>query len=132
MGSREAIAAMRAHALLQFSITRLVAQRIFLSRSDVAGQVPAIALEPAGGPGYQNQKYYVSDVRVHFWSSVNWAECYEVQNAFANVFEGSDYTQDGGALPEPLVQITAGAPQQMPKGDYYHLVQTYQVKTKEA
>ena len=132
MDNAAILAKIREHALKQDPILLLVDQRVYVSRADVVGVHPCIVLEAAGGPGYLNQAHYQADVRVHIWSALSWAECYEVQNAFANVFEGADYTQDGGALPSPLISISAGAPMQMPQGDYYHLVQDYQVKAKEA
>jgi len=125
------LSALRSRLLASPKITDLVGQKVYVSRADVAGQTPAVALEIAGGEGRLNRKHHRVDVRVNIWSAVSWAQAFEIQD---NVSNELDFTPSDRfpEFPEPLLTVTASAPIQMPQGDYYHLVQTFTVTAKEA
>lgn len=131
MDNAAVLAAIRTRLLGAPKITDLVGQRVFVSRADVAGQVPAIALEIVGGEGRFSRKHHRVDVRVHIWSAVSWAQAFEIQDNVSNEldFEPTDRFPE---LPSPLLTIRASAPIQMPQGDYYHVTQTFTVTAKES
>lgn len=129
MDNASVLAALRTHALLQAPLTALVAQRVFISRSDVAGVVPAVVLRFNGGAGKVNHAFHEVDVAVDFYSSTSWAECLQIQAAFEAAF---DWKTHVNGLPAPLSSVKAKAPQQMPQGDYFHLVQPLHCIVKEA
>lgn len=129
MPANQALAALRSYLLSKPEITGWVGQRVYVSRADVEGQLPAVVFELSGGQGPLNDAYDEIDVRLHVWSKASWSEALAVFGAVHTALRRATYLS---GLPAPLLKIEGGAPLQMPEGDYYHIVSSYTVKMREA
>ncbi len=118
MGSASVLSALRAWLLADAGVAAAVGTRVHISRADVAGVVPALALELGGGAGQLNVGMDQVDVRLDAWSSASWAEALAALDAAAAACKGKTHADGLGA---PLLAVTAvGAPTQIGEQDYYH------------
>lgn len=118
MASASVLAALRAWLLASAGVSALVGTRIFVSRADVSGVVPALAVELGGGSGIQNPGIDQVEIRLNAWSSVSWAEALAALDAAAAALRGTTF-RDG--LPAPVLSVTrVGAPSQISDQTYFH------------
>ncbi len=129
MDSGRVLAALRTRLLSSEGLTAIVGERIYVSRADVAGLVPAVVLRLNGGSDANHPAFTTPDVAVDIYSATSWQEAFSVQGQVTDCLRLKDI-RDG--LPEPLRRITCNPPQQMPQGDYFHLVQIFHCVVKEA
>ena len=129
MDSALVLGALRSWLLDHAPLTSVVGQGVYVSRADVAGRVPAIALELAGGEGQFNQAMDRMAVDIAAWSSVSWAEALSALTAAASRLRNASRAT---GLPSPLLRVSSvGAPRQVSEGDYYHATLTVTVIAKE-
>lgn len=118
MPSAAALAALRTWLLADAGVAAAVGTRVYTARADVAGVVPAVALELDGGAGSIAPTLDSQDVAVSAWSSVSWAEALAALDAVAKRCNLKTVV-DG--LPSPLLNITrVGSARQVSEQDYYH------------
>jgi hypothetical protein len=112
------LSALRSWLLGDPAVAAAVGPRVQISRADVAGVVPAIALELSGGPGTLNAAMDQVEISVHAWSSTSWAEALGALGAAIARLRGATHAS---GLSAPLLAVTSvGAPRQVSELDYYH------------
>lgn len=118
MPSAAVLASLRSWLLADAGVAAAVGTRVYTARADVAGQVPAIALELSGGAGRLARSVDQVDVAVHAWSSVSWSEALGALDAAADALRDKTFA-DGLSAPV-LAVAQVGAPSQVSEQDYYH------------
>lgn len=118
MGSAAVLASIRAWLLASAGVSAIVGTRIHVSRADVSGVVPALALELGGGPGALNPGIDQIEIRLNAWSSASWAEALAALDAAADALRNVTF-RDG--LAAPVLSVTrVGAPSQISDHTYFH------------
>ncbi|MEW5763583.1 MAG: DUF3168 domain-containing protein [Acidobacteriota bacterium] len=118
MANAAVLASIRTWLLASAGVAALVGARIHVSRADVSGVVPALALELGGGSGALNPGIDQVEIRVNAWSSVSWSEALAALDAAADALRNKTF-RDG--LPAPALSvIRVGAPSQISDQTYFH------------
>lgn len=118
MGPADILASLRAWLLGSAALVALVGQRVHVARADVAGAVPAVALELAGGGGQMNHAMGRVSVTINAWSQVSWAEALDVLHEASARLRNATHV-DG--LTAPVLSVASvGAPSQVSDAMYYH------------
>lgn len=130
MVSASMLASLRAWLLADSALAAIVGERVHVSRSDVAGNVPAVAVEMAGGAGQMNEVMDRADVTVNAWSLVSWAEALSALDAAAKRLRNATHVT---GLAAPVLRVSSvGAPRQVSDASYYHAQFTITCIVKEA
>jgi hypothetical protein len=129
--SASVVAAFRTYALTLPALTALVGQRVVISRADVYGVLPAVVLTLDGGPGRISPRHHLAEIRADFYAETSWADAFAVAKALGDAADPQDPVAAMQSYPSPILRITAGAPRQMPQGEYFHVQQTFTVLAKE-